>query len=273
MPALLLAAVVALAEPAASLGDFVLRYDPPRQAASMPVHARMVELDLLSRVPELQVLDRILVLPAPITVRAAECAGDGTIYTPGTREIEICYALLQVLWSRGELLAREAAADDVDSFAQRYVWANLRFILAHEVGHALIEELDLPVTGRIEDAVDQFASLLMQQVVEAGETRDDVAWNLRMVATDLLTGSQGQYPLEAYADAHALGEQRYFNLQCLLYGSDQARFADLVEGGDLPADRARTCPRETRRVAQAWWRLLRPYMDPAAVPMRSAQPQ
>ena len=113
----------------------------------------------------------------------------------------------------------------------------------------------------------------MQQVVEAGETRDDVAWNLRMVATDLLTGSQGQYPLEAYADAHALGEQRYFNLQCLLYGSDQARFADLVEGGDLPADRARTCPRETRRVAQAWWRLLRPYMDPAAVPMRSAQPQ
>ena len=31
----------------------------------------------------------------------------------------------------------------------------------------------------------------------------------------------------------------------------------------VPAERARECPRETRRVSAAWWRLLRPYLDPA----------
>jgi len=214
----------------------------------------------------LQVLERLLVLPQPISVRAAECPGDASMYLPAAREIRICYAVLQTLWTRGERLADDAAVIDArarEAFAQRYVWANLRFILAHEVGHALIEELDLPVTGRIEDAVDQFAGLLVQRVVDEGETADDAAWNLRMAAADLLAGSRGQYPLEAFADAHAFGEQRYFNLQCLLYGSDPARFAGLVEGGDLPAERARECPRETQRVSAAWWRLLRPYLDPA----------
>ena len=244
--------------------DFQLRYDPPTHVASATVHRKVVELDLLAKVPELQVLERLVVLPAPITVRATDCASDGSMYLPKTREILVCYALLQVLWERGERIARDAGEVDGEAFAQRYVWANVRFILAHEVGHALIEELDLPVTGRIEDAVDQFASLLMQRVVDEADSDDDAAWNLRMAAVDLLAGSKGHYPLEAFADAHALGEQRYFNLQCLLYGSDPTRFAGLVTGGDLPADRASGCERETRRATASWWRLLQPHLDPAS---------
>ena len=265
IPGLSLAVMLALAEPMPARVDFQLRYDPATQAATQPIQRKVVELDLLAKVPELQVLERMLVLPASITVRAAECPSDGSMYLPLAREIRVCYALLKVLWERGERIAADAAiaAAEREAFAQRYVWANLRFILAHEAGHALIEELDLPVTGRIEDAVDQFAGLLMQRVADEGETADDVAWNLRMAALDLLAGSKGHYPLEAYADVHAVGQQRYFNLQCLLYGSNPARFAGLVEGGDLPPGRARSCSRETRRVASAWWRLLRPYMDPA----------
>ena len=272
---LLLASMIALAQPEPPRADFRLRYDPPEQAASEPVHRKVVELDLLARVPELQVLEHLLVLPAPITVRATDCASDGSMYLPKTREIVVCYALLQVLWTRGERLAEDAANDAAgrDAFAPRYVWANLRFILAHEVGHALIEELDLPVTGRVEDAVDQFASLMMQRVVDEGETAGDAAWNLRMAAVDLLAGSKGHYPLEAFADAHAFGEQRYFNLQCLLYGTDPVRYAELVEGGDLPADRARGCERETRRVGAAWWRLLQPYLDPAVAAELSPSPR
>lgn len=265
--ALLLAAALALAEPAPLGPDFVVRHDPPTQASAVPIHERLVALDLLARVPELRWLERLLSLPRPITVRAANCGSDDSMYLPASREAVVCYALLQALWDRGGRLARDAGEAQPEAFAQRYVWANLRFILAHEIGHALIEELDLPVTGRIEDAVDQFASLVMQRVVtEQGERPDDVAWNLRMAAVDLLAGSRGQYPLEAYADVHALGEQRYFNLQCLLYGTDPGRYAGLVEGGDLPAGRAQTCPRETRRAADAWWRLLQPWMDPAAAP-------
>ena len=55
---LLLASMIALAQPEPPRADFRLRYDPPEQAASEPVHRKVVELDLLARVPELQVLER-----------------------------------------------------------------------------------------------------------------------------------------------------------------------------------------------------------------------
>ena len=276
IPAVSLAVMFALTQPMSPRADFELRYDPATQAETRAIRRKVVALDLLAKVPELQVLERLLVLPQPISVRAAECPGDASMYLPAAREIRICYAVLQTLWTRGERLADDAAVIDArarEAFAQRYVWANLRFILAHEVGHALIEELDLPVTGRVEDAVDQFASLMMQRVVDEGETAGDAAWNLRMAAVDLLAGSKGHYPLEAFADAHAFGEQRYFNLQCLLYGTDPVRYAELVEGGDLPADRARGCERETRRVGAAWWRLLQPYLDPAVAAELSPPPR
>lgn len=50
---LLLASMIALAQPEPPRADFRLRYDPPEQAASEPVHRKVVELDLLARVPEL----------------------------------------------------------------------------------------------------------------------------------------------------------------------------------------------------------------------------
>src|SRR5690606_40813218 len=71
------------------------------------------------------------------------------------------------------------------------------------------------------------------------------------------------FSLSAYADAHSLNLQRYLNLQCLLYGSDPERFADIVARGDLPESRARTCPAEASRASSAWMRLLLPHLAPA----------
>ena len=76
------------------------------------------------------------------------------------------------------------------------------------------------------------------------------------------TDSTGAYDLDAYADEHALGEQRYFNLQCLIYGTDPEGFAGMVQTGDLTAARAAGCERETRQASRAWVRLLAPYLAP-----------
>src|SRR5262249_60885285 len=45
-----------------------------------------------------------------------------------------------------------------------FVVGNTLFALVHEVGHALISEMGLPVLGREEDAADTYAVLAMLRV-------------------------------------------------------------------------------------------------------------
>jgi uncharacterized protein YjiS (DUF1127 family) len=46
-----------------------------------------------------------------------------------------------------------------------FVGANMIFVLTHELGHAVISEMDLPVLGQEEDAADAFAILTALDVV------------------------------------------------------------------------------------------------------------
>lgn len=257
-------------------GNFRYAYLPPRSPDLGPVHARMESLDLLRRLPELHWLDGLLALPAPVTYLAAECGEADAFYDPRRANVVLCYEMLMVLYRQGGERAEVLgiAGVEADEAAEDYVWANLRFIASHETGHALIDLLDLPVTGRQEDAVDQFATSLMQHIGEEGESRRQAADNLRMAAHWFLTrveeqaDGDGGFSLHAYADTHSLGLQRYFNLQCLLYGSDPERFASIVESGDLPVSRARYCPEEARRAQEAWVRLLLPHFSPARPEVR-----
>ena len=45
-----------------------------------------------------------------------------------------------------------------------FVVGNMLFVFVHEMGHALVHEMDVPVLGREEDAADAFATLTMLKV-------------------------------------------------------------------------------------------------------------
>ena len=257
----------------AAAGDFRYAYLEPRSPDLLPVHQRVQALDLLRRVPELRWLDGMLALPEPVTYVIAECGQADAFYDPRRGSVVLCYEMLHVLYAQGADRARMLgiAGPDATEAAEDYVWANLRFIASHETGHALIDLLDLPVTGRQEDAVDQFATTLMQYIGEDGESRQLAADSLRMAAHWFLTRAGEEVEglsLDTYADTHSLGLQRYFNLQCLLYGSDPERFGSIVADGDLPQSRAVYCPQEARRAQEAWVRLLMPHFNPARPELR-----
>ena len=249
--------------------NFAYRYLDTADPELAATARRVREQDLLRKLPEVEWLDGLLLLPAPITYVATACGEPDAFYLPDKREVVLCYEMLHVLYEQGEHLA-ETGGDGFDfgdatpeQIAMRYVLANVRFIVSHETGHALIDLLDLPVTGRQEDAVDQFATSLMQYIGSDTESPKQIADNLRMASLWFLSRVDTGFSLDAYADAHSLNLQRYFNLQCLLYGSDPERFANIVARGDLPESRARTCPAEARRAGNAWMRLLLPHLAPA----------
>lgn len=239
---------------------FEYAYIPPKSRELKDIHRRVLEADLWRQLPEVQAIDGMFALPRGLRFVTAQCGEFGAFYRPGQAEVVLCYETLRALYGRG--VEQQKALGLGDDHPLRYVRANVRFIVLHETGHALVDLLDLPVTGRQEDAVDQLAAILMLRFAGLDETPDEVIGNLGMAANWMLSRSTGAYDLDAYADEHALGEQRYFNLQCLVYGTDPDGFAGMVEAGDLTAARAAGCARETRSASRAWVRLLVPHLAP-----------
>jgi hypothetical protein len=193
-------------------------------------------------------LNRALVLPAAVGVRYAECGEANATYNPGTREIRLCLELVEQLAEDfGERL------DDDAELAQAVAGAN-RFIVLHEIGHALVDVLELPITGREEDAVDQLSAWLL-----IGDADGDLAV-LSAAAAFSMVGDADALAESDFADAHSLNSQRYFNMVCWVYGSAPQRHADLPEDAGLPSLRAANCTREYARLDRSWSRLMRPHL-------------
>jgi hypothetical protein len=141
---------------------------------------------------------------------------------------------------------------------------NIRFILLHETGHALIDILSLPSTGREEDAVDQLAAVTMMLNNWDDQATDEVIASLKLVALWFSVNASGgggdrDADMARYADEHSLSEQRYFNLLCMMYGRDPDRYAQIVQDGLLPEARAGRCRAETVKIFEAWSSLLIPH--------------
>src|SRR5690606_4146412 len=106
-----------------------------------------------------RVIGRELALGRPLTVLVvgenAPVDGDaapGPHYDPQSRTIRFSYGFVDdVRASLRRLVRRERVRMSADVLTA----ASLEFILYHEAGHALVRRLDLPITGREEDAVDQ----------------------------------------------------------------------------------------------------------------------
>lgn len=136
-----------------------------------------------------------------------------------------------------------AAQDNAGRHQDLFVAANVQFTLCHELTHALISTFDIPVLGREEAAADQISTLCVLYP-ESTADRDPQA-------TEKLVAVADAWRLEweldkesggtAYWDEHALDIQRFYNVLCMLYGSDPEKFEALPNNLDLPWQRAWTC--------------------------------
>lgn len=189
-----------------------------------------------------------LVLPNAIAVNFEECGEENAYYSPDDVTISMCYELIERYKA---IFASENLSED--EYTEEVVNAAL-FTFYHELGHALVDQLNLPITGKEEDVVDEFATVVLLQ-------DNDISGVLSGMYQFALDAEETEASLDqlAFWDEHSFDSQRFYSIACLIYGSDPAEFTDLVTDEELPADRAESCPVEYERKTAAWNALLEPH--------------
>jgi hypothetical protein len=185
-------------------------------------------------------------LPRNVHVVVDECGEINAFYTPSEAAIVFCYELI-------EYLADQFAPDRAWTMEQQEaVRGAIDFILLHEVGHALVDQFEIPITGREEDAVDQLATVTLVGLGEKGAVA-------ALRGVEALQPEGNSFNDSDHADEHSLGPVRLYNVACWVYGSNPQRYENLVTSGFLPQDRAVRCTSEWDQMQKSWERLLAPH--------------
>lgn len=141
----------------------------------------------------------------------------------------------------GSLMADEAE----DAFVE----ANILGIFYHELGHALIDVMQMPVFGQEEDAADVASILLIDHLFEP-ESALAMAYDVANgFWAEAVANAENPVP---YWDTHGPDEQRFYNTVCLFYGGDPDTRDDFAEDMELPEERAEYCVEEYELAADSW---------------------
>jgi len=161
-----------------------------------------------------------------------------------------------LLWI-GSLQAATALTNAQAREADRFALGNAIWVLYHEIGHLLVNEFQLPVLGREEDAVDHLATVTL---LEGADRQMDG------FLTDAVDGfflsarvKQRNLSQRRLFVGHGLDEQRAFEVACLMLGNDRVAFTELADSIGLPADQRARCPGAYNLARSSWLTVLAPY--------------
>lgn len=252
---------------------FIYHYLPPDNPAYKYAYQWAVDTHLFASIPELDAMDGLFVLPHYLHYVTRECGQVNAFYNKDDSSVSLCYEMIDSLLKMGQGLSK--GSPNAKALSAEFVRDNVRFILLHESGHAMIDLLDLPAVGREEDSVDQLATVLLLMNVTGGdESTNDIARVLQLAATWFKVGaaSSDSPDMAVFADEHSLDAQRYFNLLCITYGLDPDGFQGIVNQGMLPKARADRCPDEASKIQRSWARLIVPHFAPRYQPKDDGTP-
>ncbi len=174
-------------------------------------------------------LNDVLILPADIAVSFADCGVANAFYIPPQfstdaqaspgGSIVLCHELTQ--------LFKDLFGDTNQAFLASV------FVLMHELGHALVNQLNLPVLGIEESYVDGMGAVF---VGEAGLSEG-------AVLAGWFFFSQPDTP---FFDTHRVGAQRLGDLACWGVGADPSLLSDptIDNIAQQLIDSGRNCPAE-----------------------------
>ncbi|MCL3882094.1 DUF4344 domain-containing metallopeptidase [Marivita sp. GX14005] len=148
------------------------------------------------------------------------------------------------------LIASAAAAGgEEDAFVE----ANVLGIFFHELAHAIIDVMHVPIYAREEDAADVASVVLIEEIF-----KPDIALDL---AYHIAEGFRAEAQRNAGRDlpvwgVHGLDAQRFYNMVCLFYGAEPEARAGFARDMGLPSERAESCAEEYDLAFASWAAVL-----------------
>jgi hypothetical protein len=225
------------------VADIIVRHNPPVNIIEQALLDDMQESNVIQR--SLAVLQKTIPFSDDLTIVYGETPSNairpGPYYSMGKISIPYRY----VFQIRKYLNKRKHIHRYKD--VNELVFASLVFALLHEAGHALIDQHHIPIFGREEDVVDNFASYIL--LTHFADGRDLV--QAAAVVFDLQSRTGKKITDKEMQGEHRLNKQRYFSLLCSLHGHQPK-----VTPVGFSQRRAARCVGEYRQLHLAWGQLL-----------------
>lgn len=164
-------------------------------------------------------------------------------------------AMAASVWAACAAAPAPARAQAISTEAEAFVASNLVAIFYHELGHALIDILGLPIFGQEEDAADVLSILMVHDIFEE-ESAVEIAYATAFSFLGEAEERQASGEEVAWWDLHGADLQRYYTLVCLFYGGAPEERQDMAEELGLPEERAETCTEEFELADGSWGPVL-----------------
>ncbi len=184
-----------------------------------------------------------IALPRDITVVFEECQEENAEYNRETGNISICY----------ELIKNYVEASDLEISEAEKIQQATTFSMLHELGHALVHQLGIPITGKEENAVDEFAMMMLLA------SEDSKAADLAIEgALQFYYDSLDEDSVD-FSDEHAPSKERYFDLLTLFVGAHTLQAVSEFIGNEdhqISESRAQDANRVYEQKRKTWDMLL-----------------
>ena len=229
----------------AQKGQIKVSFIAPKSEISKAVHEAFVADKTNGIQVLMNVISGLYKLPRNMDVVFAETGTVNAWYDPQNHAVIMAYDFV-------EFMIKDAVANKpTEQEAIQYATGAILFTLMHEMGHALIGEMDVPVVGREEDAADEFATMIL---LDCGDQGHEI---LGSAADWFGTMSRHQKEL-AFWDEHSLDQQRLFNILLLMYGHSPEKYGSIVSTA-IPKNRMAKALYEYKIKEHRWDKLLTPY--------------
>ncbi len=217
------------------------RYISKTNSASLRAESEAKVRSMVAR------LNQAINLPSDIAISFEDCGDAEVFYDEQSHRVTICHEWLDQM----EHTVSRRTSDK--AVIRESVESLVVAVFLHESAHALIDILHVPVTGREEDAADQFSTIILLSQRDGARKAMQVAHTYKVLSQDSLREPP------AYWDEHSLDAQRYYDTLCMIYGRDVKQNAKLLNNDRLPDERAEICEKDYQRIETAWKTLLKPY--------------
>lgn len=234
-------------------------YVVPEDDTALIWHNAFVQDQILEKAAKK--INSLFKLERKLDLVAGRCRTSNAFYIPDLQQIRICYDLLIDMMSNVQTKVTN------ETEAGEQVGNAFLFILFHEIGHAMIDLLDIPVAGKGEDAADFFAFYMLgasgndqgAAICIAGANFFRDAHEAAKNTEDFKkANAAGQiYDSLIYWDEHSFSMQRYYSLLGLVYGSNPERWKGIIV---LEKDHEERAEKEYADLVKSWDKLLKPHL-------------